>query len=232
MTKIGLAFEQAEAFINGEPLADAPPFDGFTELQLADRVVRRFGDRLRYCGSLGGWYIWTGTHWAADESEKARESVKRVAYDLAAEAAESLDVGKFKQAKRAGSAAGVRAILELARSTPGIVFTPEDADRDPWALNVVNGTLDLRTGQLRAHDPDDLITRCCAVEYDPGAPAPIFDKFSREIQPSQEIRDYLRRVFGYAASGVIREHALAVLWGPGANGKSVLADVVTHALGD
>jgi len=234
VTKIGLVFEQAEAFINGEPLADgdARPFDGFTELQLADRVVRRFGDRLRYCGSLGGWYIWTGTHWAADESEKARESVKRVAYDLAAEAAESLDVGKFKQAKRAGSAAGVRAILELARSTPGIVFTPEDADRDPWALNVVNGTLDLRTGQLRAHDPDDLITRCCAVEYDPGAPAPIFDKFLREIQPSQEIRDYLGRVFGYAASGVIREHALAVLWGPGANGKSVLADVVTHVLGD
>jgi P4 family phage/plasmid primase-like protien len=39
-------------------------------------------------------------------------------------------------------------------------------------------------------------------------------------------------LLGYAANGVVREHALGVLWGCGANGKSVLADVVMHVLGD
>lgn len=77
-----------------------------------------------------------------------------------------------------------------------------------------------------------MITRCCPVEYDPNASAPTFKKFLGEIQPKQEVPDYLARLFGYAAAGVVREHALGVLWGPGANGKSVLADVVIHALGD
>ncbi len=202
-----------------------------TELDLAELLVERHGRDLRYCNPLGGWFAWTGTHWELDERECARECVKAVARDLAAEAARNLDDDAFKAAKRAGSAGGVDAILSLARSTPGIVFSPSEANRDPWALNVQNGTLDLRTGTLRPHDRDDLITRVCPVSYDPNAQAPIFERFLAEVQPDAEVRAYLARLFGYAAVGLIREHVLAVLWGPGQNGKSVFADVLTHVLG-
>ena len=203
-----------------------------TELDLAELLVERFGDDLRYCAPLGGWFAWTGTHWTLDTRERARECVKAIAREIAGEAAALLDDDLFKAAKRAGSAGGVDAILALARSTPGIVFSPDEANADPWALNVQNGTLDLRTGELRPHRREELITRVCPVPFDPEANAPTFGRFLAEVQPDPEVRAYLARLFGYAASGVVREHVLGVLWGPGANGKSVLADAVSHVLGD
>jgi len=202
-----------------------------TELDIAERLVERYGSEVRYCAQLGGWHTWTGTHWVQDEVEQSRELVKNIARALAGEAATRLDQNLFKAAKRAGSAGGVEAILNLARSTPGLVFLPDDANRDPYALNVANGVVDLRSGDLRAHDRSDLITRTCPVAYDPSAQAPTFHRFLDEVQPDQEVRRYLARLFGYAATGVVREHVLSVLWGPGANGKSVLADVVTFVLG-
>ena len=47
----------------------------------------------------------------------------------------------------------IHAMLDLARSAPGIPVLAEDLDADPWLLNVANGTVDLRTGDLRPHDP-------------------------------------------------------------------------------
>ncbi len=202
-----------------------------TELQISEMLVEHFGNELRYCGPLGGWHAWCGTHWRLDVREHARECAKEIARKLAVEAAELIDDETFKSAKRAGSARGVSAILDLARSAPGIVFSPDDADRDPWALNCANGTLDLRTGVLRPHNRDDLITHVCPVAYDPVAKAPKFEQFLADVQPSEDVRAYLRRFFGYAAIAIVREHVLAVLWGSGANGKSVLADIVTHVLG-
>lgn len=211
--------------------ARKPRLEQRTELQISEMLVERFGSELRYCDPLGGWFAWTGTHWALDEREHARECAKEIARQLAEEAAVLLDEDTFKAAMRVGSARGVSAILDLARSAPGIVFSPNDADRNPWLLNCANGTLDLRTGQLRPHSGEDLITRVCPVQYDPAAQAPRFHRFLEEVQPDPEVRAYLQRLFGYAAIGVVHENVLGVLWGPGANGKSVLADVVTHVLG-
>lgn len=203
-----------------------------TELQMSERFVERFSNEQRYCDALGGWFTWCGTHWAPDTKERARECAKEIARELAEEATVLFDENTFRSAKRAGSARGVAAILDLARSAPGIVFAPADADRDPWALSCANGTIDLRSGTLRAHDRGELITRASPVAYDPAATAPRFERFLAEIQPLPEVREYLARLFGYAAVGLVREHVLAVLWGPGANGKSVLADVLTQVLGE
>lgn len=203
-----------------------------TELRMSERLVDRFGDELRYCNALGGWHVWTGTHWALDEKRAARERAKDIARSIAHEAAEAGDAELFRAAKRAGSSAGVSAILDLASSTPGVVFAASESNRDPWALNCTNGTLDLRTGNLRKHDKSDVITRCCPCAYNPNATAPEFERFLAEVQPDPEVRAYLARLLGYAANGIVREHILGVLWGVGQNGKSVLADCCAAALGD
>jgi putative DNA primase/helicase len=203
-----------------------------TQLAIADRLVRSFGRDLRYCAQLGGWYVWSGAHWARDNREVSRERAKDVARELAAEAAGSMDKDLFKLATDINKASGITSLLHLARSVPSIVFGPEDTNRDPFLLNVSNGVLDLRTGQLRPHRREDMITRRCNVSFDAGAKAPTFQKFLAEVQPDPDVRAYLARLFGYAAIGVVREHVLGVCWGPGANGKSVLADAITHVLGD
>lgn len=202
-----------------------------TELRMSERLVERFGGDLRHCAALGGWHVWTGTHWAIDENRSARERAKDIARELAHEAADTADADLFRAAKRAGSSAGISAVLDLASSVPGVVFAASDSNKDPWALNCTNGTLDLRTGAIRKHDRAEIITRCCPVEYDPEAKAPSFERFLEEVQPDPEIRAYLARLLGYAAIGVVREHILGVFWGVGQNGKSVLADTCAAALG-
>ena len=201
-----------------------------TELEIAKLFVLRYGNVVRYCAALGGWFAWTGTHWKLDVLEQCREYMKAIAEELAVEALTNEKA--FKSAKRAGSAAGVEAVLSLVRSTPGIIFAPGDANKDPWLLNCTSGTINLRTGLQRPHDPADLMTRCSPAAFDLDAKCPRFDRFLAEIQPDPEVRAYLARLFGYSSVGLVREHALAVCWGTGANGKSVLLLAVSHVLGD
>jgi putative DNA primase/helicase len=54
-------------------------------------------------------------------------------------------------------------------------------------LNVDNGTLDLRTGELRDHDRADLITKLAPVSYDPDAPADEWDKFLERVLPTHDV---------------------------------------------
>jgi putative DNA primase/helicase len=103
-------------------------------------------------------------------------------------------------------------------------------DSDPWLLNVQNGTIDLRTGQLRPHNPADRITRIIPMNYDPAAPAPHFSKFFGEVMPNAETRDYLQRYFGYSVTGVNREQTMLVHWGKGSNGKNTLHKAIRHTI--
>ncbi len=64
-------------------------------------------------------------------------------------------VGRWAQ--QSLSEARIRAMISLARGEPGIPVRPEELDSDPYLLNVSNGTLDLRTGELRKHEREDLI---------------------------------------------------------------------------
>ena len=110
---------------------------------------------------------------------------------------------------------------------------PRDFDADPWLLNCANGTVDLRTGELRAHDRADLLTCLSPVSYDLEAGCPIFEKFVYKIQANNiRVYDFLQRVLGYALTGSTQEQCLFILWGSGANGKSTLINLVTRLLGN
>jgi putative DNA primase/helicase len=135
-------------------------------------------------------------------------------------------------ARRAESAASVRGALTLASTESSIVVTPDDLDADPFLLNCTNGTLDLRTGELRPHDPADLLTKMTGAPYQPGAAAPEFTKFLEKVQPEQEMRAYLARLLGHGLEGRVVEHVLGIFHGVGRNGKGTLIGAVKSALGD
>src|SRR5690606_34628935 len=105
---------------------------------------------------------------------------------------------------------------------------PAAFDNQPDLLAFRNGTLDLRTGKLRPHSPDDLLTTCLDIEYDPDATAPRWERFLEEIFPGEpDLPGYVQRLIGYGITGHASEQAFAVLWGKGANGKTVFTDTLS-----
>src|SRR5439155_4535552 len=139
----------------------------------------------------------------------------------------------LKHALRSEQAARMQGMVTLAQSEPGIPVKPDQLDADPWALNVLNGTLDLRTGQLRPHRREDLITKLAPVVYDHEARYPLFLAFlDRIFAGNTELIGFVQRAVGYSLTGDVRERVLLILWGGGANGKSTLLETLRSMLGD
>src|SRR5271154_276962 len=82
----------------------------------------------------------------------------------------------FKFVNRSLSRAGLANMMHLAKKKVRQVSV-NDFDRDPWMLNVENGTLDLRTGELQPHKPEDLLSKLIRLRYNPRAECPQFMAF-------------------------------------------------------
>jgi putative DNA primase/helicase len=137
-----------------------------------------------------------------------------------------------KWAVKSQSKERLKAMVELAQSEPGIASHAADFDRDPWLLNVQNGILDLRTGELSPHDPAAMMTQLAGATYDPDAPCPRWTAFLAQVQPDPDVRMFLQRSIGYALTGSTPEQVFWDFYGTGANGKSVMSGIVLAMLGD
>lgn len=108
----------------------------------------------------------------------------------------------------------------------------QDLDQHPRLLNLLNGTYDLTTNEIHEPRREDLITRIAPVKYDELAGCKRFIQFMREIFPNDpELVGYVQRLLGYALSGYCTERVLPFWIGGGANGKSVLANIILGVLG-
>lgn len=202
----------------------------------ARRLVRMFGDRIRYCWPWKSWYIWTGNRWETDESGEiyqfARQAVDSI-YDEADEAGGEKGKAIREWAQASESRKLIENMIALARSERGIPVGPLQWDQDPWAFNCANGTIDLRTGKLKPHDPHDLITMISPVAYDPDATAPRWEQFEREIfAGDEELIGYVRRVLGCGLTADDELQEIMIAHGDGSNGKNVLFDTVLDVMGD
>ena len=220
----------------GADTGEGPARFNLTDLGNAERFVADHGSKVRYCGPWGKWLVYDGKRWDQDDTGQVERLMKDTVRAIYAEASQARDSQERKaiaeHAKRSEARKRISDAIQLARSELGIPILPEDLDRDPWALNVENGTVDLRSGELREHRRDDLITKLAPVEYRPAAKAPTFQAFLERILPSEALRQFLRRAVGYSASGEVSEEALMILHGTGDNGKTTLINAVLDALGD
>ena len=142
-------------------------------------------------------------------------------------------VGLAKHAIKSESASRLSAMVRLARTELEIASGADRFDGDSWKLNVFNGTINLRTGQLQDHSRDDFITRLAPVSFDPREECPRWEDFIDEITArDQEQKRYLRRLSGYALTGSTREQAMFILYGTGANGKSTFVKGISDVMGE
>lgn len=105
------------------------------------------------------------------------------------------------------------------------------ADQPEAFVNVANGLIEWRTGQLRPHSPDVLTTVQHPVTYDADASCPAADRFIREVVPD-DAYEFALELIGYALYPGGNPYRKAVQFlGDGWNGKSKFLDLIRRLVG-
>lgn len=125
-------------------------------------------------------------------------------------------------------------------------------DRDPFALNLRNGTLRFRMVErqkrpddagadwrareqwrceLLAHDPADMISRLFECDHDAHAACPQWLTRLETVQPEPDQRALMQQMHGYALLGVRDEQKFVLAQGRGGDGKSLTYAVITEMYG-
>jgi putative DNA primase/helicase len=213
--------------------------DGFhlTDTGNAERLVRRHGHEIRYCAPRKRWLVWDGKRWAWDQlgmvDQLAKATVRAIYGEASRARSDEARAAVAKHAVRSEERGRRMAMVALAQSEQGVPVLPEALDADPWLLNVANGTLDLRTAELRPHNPADLITKVASADYVPGARHELWDRYLADATGGDtELATYLQHAVGYALQGQVTEKAFWFLYGPPDGMKSTFIAAVSKMLGD
>lgn len=211
--------------------------------------------KVIFNAASGQWMSWAGHHWEPDWRGTASDLVEMVcgAYleerkivqnDIkAAEKSgetpksflKSLSTGLLTRVKQLRSSGRCGHCLDFARQTdPPMVVRGDELDRQPWLLACPNGVVDLKTGQFRAGQPDDYLSKACSASWEGfSAPRPLWEGvLSQVFLGKQKLVDFFQRAVGMALVGETIEHAVFVLWGAGCNGKSLVMETIAGVLGD
>lgn len=113
---------------------------------------------------------------------------------------------------------------------------PVFPDATPMTINVQNGVLDLNTGELGPHRPEHHHRNQLTTTYDAASECPRWLQFLDEVfsvdPDRQEKIDFLQEWFGYLLVPSTAHQKMLWLFGPGANGKSALLEVMQDMLGE
>ena len=229
------ALEDAPAI----PDRDPRPLLPLNDVGNAARFARIHSKRFRHVSEMEQWLRWDGKTWQAvgghlEPVRAAIEVTENIERDATSarssdpELAESLR----DHAHRSQFEPRIKAMISLARSRPELSIQVEQLDSDPFLLACDNGTLDLRTGTLRAHGREDLITCRSRIAYAPDARCPRWERFIAEVfEPNPDAAIFVQRFAGYSLTGDTSAQCLLFAHGAGANGKGVLFRVIQKVLG-
>lgn len=180
--------------------------------------ARDFDENAKFVSEWGEWLFWDGFCW----KQEHMGAVARVRDFLRAKKSE-LGKGDSLLSKNR-----IFAVESLARSNQASRAAAGDFDKETMLLGTPNGTVDLRTGQLRPARREDMISKLTTVGPEPGIP-------HRWLQFLQEIKvdpEFLQRLAGYCLTGSTKEEKLLFFYSAGTNGKTKFVEQLVGILGD
>ncbi|WP_371656740.1 MULTISPECIES: phage/plasmid primase, P4 family [unclassified Streptomyces] len=233
----------AQQGMDPRPSVNRAPETGLLPALLTDRGNAKlfallYADCFRHVEGLG-WYQWDEYHWRRSGGEKA---AIWAAGDMAEQMPTSDAHGRFNDRdlaahrKRSMSTPGINAMLAQAKASPELALETDVLDGEPYELCTPAGVVDLCTGEMRKPDPaSDMHSRATSVAPEM-MPTPRWHRFLADTfgdsPQGQETVHFLHLLLGYSITGDVGAQVLPFLYGTGANGKSVLLDVMTQILGD
>lgn len=225
---------EAPAQPASEPLELAlDPYRGTDEAN-AVLFLELHGQDVRYCPPWSTWLLWTATHWRIDD----RLDIDRLAGDL--------PKMLYRRAAEFNDSKQRRSIVDLGRSLESthrrtafllaarcrLVVHHSDLNKGHFLLNASNGTVNLKTGELREHRRMDLLTHDTEIPYQPDAACPTWQRFLSDVfQGDAELISFVQRAIGYSLTGSVTEQVLLICYGSGSNGKSVFLNILRRLLG-
>jgi putative DNA primase/helicase len=225
-----------------------PPRNNETAAEL---FLKHHRDTICYSTELKRWLYYDGKRWAVDKGEAPRivnlllDFNKKV-IEYANEQYIEYNYGRRNRTAGKDDIEYSEKLYNWAvglNNHPSIVNTLSvikarcnvdisDFDANDYLYNVSNGTVDLRTGELREHDHKDKITILCDVEYKPGATYERWDSFLIESCGRPEYVDYLQKELGYALTGLNDEELFFLLYGGPQTGKSTFYEPIMDVIGE
>jgi putative DNA primase/helicase len=110
-------------------------------------------------------------------------------------------------------------------------FIRPDLVNQPGFLNLKNGILDVRTGDINPQSPDVYYTFKSNVAFNASAKCPKWRRFLNHILPNKEQQILLAEIFGYCLTPYTSLHKGFLFFGQGSNGKSVVTMILEALLG-
>lgn len=222
-----------------------------TDLGNAERFIKRHGDSFLYVEQWG-WLAWDGKRWNIHEADAilaraVHQTIKAIAREAKALKESEFDVmldpkkGIWVSDKIAGwclasqSSPHISCVPRLVQSH--LTASPDSFDADANAMNVDNGTLRFRIDDaadyvsFHPHRRGDRMTKITPVAFDKDATCKLYDAFLNRVQPDDKMQRHLHAWGGVSLTGT-QVAKLSFWYGTGRNGKSTLADVWAHVMGD
>lgn len=199
-----------------------------SDLTHADIFTALFRDSLAFVPAWG-WMWFNGKYWEGGEHKTLEMAGEVIKMRIAALNPEK-EPRMLRMLENFSNRSRLQGMIDLAKSKLRI---PADMfDADPYRLNAGNGVIDLRTGELAPHAPEQHNTKWSPVTYDPDAASTKWHDAVMGIACNDErLYLFLQHLAGYAASGDVSAQRLYYFYGAGANGKSMFTDLIAEVLG-
>jgi len=191
-------------------------------IPVIDNLIR-ITNRENYslCRKNEAVYLFNGKYWQQVDSDAFKDFLGKVALEAGADKYDARHY-QFKD--------------ELYRQFLSDAALNEIHLPDKVLINLRNGTFEINAEkqQLRGFDKADFITYQLPFGYDPTAKCEKFDKFLDEVLPEKELQLVLAEYLGYIfiRNNVLKLEKTLILFGSGANGKSVVFEIINALLGD
>ena len=170
---------------------------------------------------LDGYYIYCGTHWKKLTDDDLKDFLGKCAEQIKVDRLMCRHF-KFKDAL-------------LKQFFVEGYFNPPKPDQ-LIKINLGNGTFHISKDSqtLQPFDPDDFMQYKLSFGYDPSADCPKFNAYLNRVLPDKKKQTVLAEFIAYAftKNSALKLEKAAILFGSGANGKSVFFDVILKLLGD
>jgi P4 family phage/plasmid primase-like protien len=200
------------------------------------RFVDTFGVAVRYSEGLG-WFNWNGSYWKPDvEGLEMQELAKNLAPVIASEVTKYPNPDDSSKvvdwAKLSKSNARIKSAIDNANSDRRIRVAVDQWDSNPHMLGVLNGVVDLRSGELLKNRPDLYITRRAPVAYTPGLSNVRWQQFiDFATGGDKEYQEWLQKAAGYSLTGLSKYDLMFLVYGPAGSGKNTFVEAIVKCLG-